>query len=366
MSTDSEDDSAIYSRSETSTPRFLEFFQEQDPDKQRTTTIVLQWPVGDGKVGTKLCSQNDTLPPKFNSFLSFIEFTFNGVSGWGNSYYQLLEQKGWKYPFLCWEFSILNNAASNQLKEDLSESIRTLSQGLLYGFKGEPQETKSPWGTHSAKVYLSEEPTLFKHSLSVSLTKPPDEFSIRLASLFEVVFLPFSGSPVLISPESSPTPALPPQQPNQKLYSAEDLIESPDVAEILGMTKERVGQLCKSGAIVPIKTLRGNRKLFSSAEIENFLRDERPTGRPKKEDGFCQNKHFPEENESEPSHPEKCALDDLIVTNQVAEILELSESHVHNLLQNGTIRPVKTAGKSKLFYAPEIHRLAEQRKKNRH
>ena len=57
-----------------------------------------------------------------------------------------------------------------------------------------------------------------------------------------------------------------------------DLITAAQAAEILGLSKERVSQLCKQGRIQAVKP--GRDWVMSRQTVEAFGKIERPEGRP--------------------------------------------------------------------------------------
>ena len=57
-----------------------------------------------------------------------------------------------------------------------------------------------------------------------------------------------------------------------------DLITAAQAAEILGLSKERVSQLCKQGRLHAVKP--GRDWVMSRQTVEQFAKIDRPEGRP--------------------------------------------------------------------------------------
>jgi hypothetical protein len=63
----------------------------------------------------------------------------------------------------------------------------------------------------------------------------------------------------------------------------EKLLRTGQVAKILGISRERVNQLVRAGALIPAHSL-DKMNLFQRAEVEVFRERERKRGRPPKPD----------------------------------------------------------------------------------
>jgi excisionase family DNA binding protein len=63
----------------------------------------------------------------------------------------------------------------------------------------------------------------------------------------------------------------------------DDLLKAGQVAELLGVSRQRVNQLVSEGKLIPALSLEGL-NLFNKSDVEAFNQLERKIGRPKKED----------------------------------------------------------------------------------